>query len=166
MSAPANNRLSGSRPAAASSRRRVLGFATLFMGVISMSSALADRDLFTALAAPPAAVLEINDEQHAAACREIEQTVLTYLRQNVRIERRRCFLLQPNTPWNSMEKFIDSQLARQGGKRVSFDWHDPGIDLVAVWKIGRFRAEHVAVAMGSQTIDGQRLVGYFDVQQR
>ena len=130
-----------------------------------MSSALADRDVFASLAAPPAAVLEIEGEQHAAACRELEQTVLTYLRQKGRIERRRCFLLQPGTPWNSMEKFIDSQLARPGGKRVSFDWHDPGIDLVAVWKLGYFGAEQVAVAMSSQSIEGQPLVGYFDVQR-
>lgn len=130
-----------------------------------MSSAVADRDAFASLAAPPAAVIEIEGEQRAAACRELEQTVLAYLRQKGRIERRRCFLLQPGTPWNSMEKFIDSRLARQGGKRVSFDWHDPGIDLVAVWKLGHFGAGHVAVAMGSQTIDGQPLVGYFDVQR-
>lgn len=130
-----------------------------------MSSALADRDVFVALAAPPATVLEIDGEQHAAACRELEQTVLAYLRQGGRIERRRCFLLQPNTPWNSMEKFVDSQLARQGGERVSFDWHDPGIDLVAVWKIGRFGGGNIAVAMGSNPVEGKPVVGYFDVQR-
>lgn len=64
-----------------------------------------------------------------------------------------------------MEKFVDSQLARQGGKRVSFGWHDPGIDLVAVWKIGYFGAGNIALAMGSNTVEGQPLVGYFDVQR-
>src|SRR5687768_4738379 len=111
MSAPASNRSLGASPAAASSRRRGLGCVATFIGVLSMSSALADRDVFASLASPPAAVLEIDGEQHAAACRELEQTVLAYLRQDRRIERRRCFLLQPNTPWNSMEKFVDSQLA-------------------------------------------------------
>jgi len=130
-----------------------------------MSSALADRDAFASLAPPPAAVIEIHGQQHAAACRELEQSVLTYLRTSWRIERRRCFLLQPGTPWNSMEKLVDNALAQEGGRRLSFDWHDPGIDLVAVWKIGRFNAEHIAVAMSRQTIDGKPIVGYFDLQQ-
>lgn len=126
-----------------------------------MSAALAGRDVFSSLPSPPAAVTGIDGD--TAACRELERSVLTYLRGQWRIERRRCFLLQPGTPWNSMEKFIDNDLASKGGKRLSFDWHDPGIDLVAVWKIGRLDARHVAVAMGTETIDGKPVVGYFDL---
>ncbi len=131
-----------------------------------MSSALANSDAFVSLAPPPAAIVEIDSEQHAAACRDLERTVLAYLRDGWSIVQHRCFLMRPGTPWNSMEKLIENELAHQGGKRLVFDWHDPGIDLVAVWKIGRIGSEHIAVAMGSQPVDGHPLVGYFDVKRR
>lgn len=129
-----------------------------------MSSALADRDVFESLAPPPAAVAEIKGEQYANICRELERSVLTYLREEATIEQRRCFLLRPQTSWNSMEKFIENELAVQASKRLAFDWHDPGIDLVAVWKIGRFRSGRIAVAMSSEPIDGQPAVGYFKLK--
>ena len=117
------------------------------------------------LRAPPAATLELDGVQHAAACHELERTVLAYLRQGWRIEGRRCFLLQPDVPWNSMEKFLDAEIAPQGGSRQRFDWHDPGHDLVAVWKIGRSGAEHIATAMAHEALDGRPLVGYFAVRK-
>jgi hypothetical protein len=129
-----------------------------------MSSAVADRDAFDSLSPPSAAVIELQGERHVDACRDLEQGVLKYLREEARIERRRCFLLQPGTGWNSMEKFVDHELATTRAKRVSFDWHDPGIDLIAVWKLGRFGSGRIAVAMGSQLIDGQPIVGYFDLK--
>lgn len=129
-----------------------------------MSAALADRDVFESLSPPPAATVELKGERHADACRELEQTVRTYLREEVRIERRRCFLLQPDTGWNSMEKFVGNELVPQGGKRQSFDWHDPGIDLVAVWSLGRFGSSRIAVAMGAQPVDGQAIVGYYELK--
>jgi hypothetical protein len=128
-----------------------------------MSSALADRDVFQSLAPPPAAVAELKAEEHANICRELGRSVLAYLREEGSIEQRRCFLLRPETSWNSMEKFIQNELASQGGKRLAFDWHDPGIDLVAVWKIGRFGAGRIAVAMSPTPVDGQSLVGYFNL---
>lgn len=131
-----------------------------------MSSVLADHDAFASLTPPPAAIVEIEGERHAAACRNLEKSVLTYLRDDWSIVQHRCFLLRPGTPWNSMEKLIDNELADKGGKRLAFDWHDPGIDLVAVWRIGRIGAEHIAVAMSPEPVEGQPLVGYFDVTRR
>ena len=131
-----------------------------------MSSVLAIHDAFASLAPPPAAIVEIEGERNAAACRNLEKTVLTYLHDEWSIVQHRCFLLRPGTPWNSMEKFVDNELAPQGGKRLEFDWHDPGIDLVAAWKVGRIGPEHIAVAMSSESVEGQPLVGYFEVKRR
>ena len=122
-------------------------------------------DRLSGLRAPPAATLELDGVRHAAACHDLERTVLAYLRQGWRIEGTRCFLLQPDVGWNSMEKFLDSELLPQEGMRQRFDWHDPGHDLVAVWKIGHSGAEYIATAMAHETVDGQPLVGYFAVRK-
>ena len=66
--------------------------------------------------------------------------------------------MQPDVTWNSMEKFLNSELAPQGGTREDFDWHDPGHDLVAVWKVGT--ADYIATAMAHEDVDGRPLVGY------
>src|SRR5688500_15696906 len=115
-----------------------IAFTALLIGVFSMSSVFADRDVFESLAPPPVATTELQGERHANACRALEQGVRTYLRKEARIERKRCFLVPSDTDWISMEKFVGNELAHQDGKRLSFDWHDPGIDLVAVWSLGRF----------------------------
>jgi hypothetical protein len=163
---PANRSLDAS-PGVAIASRRALACVLICIGAFAMSQASADEDdAFLSLAAPPAATVEFEGERHADACRDLERTVLAYLRNEWRIENRRCFLLHAGTPWNSMEKFVDSELNPNGGKRMKFDWHDPGIDLVAVWKIGRFDAEHIAVAMSKEPVEGQPLVGYFAISKR
>jgi hypothetical protein len=117
----------------------------------------------TALRAPPAATLELDGTRYAAPCHELERTVLAYLRKGWQIEGTRCFLMQPDVTWNSMEKFLNSELAPQGGARERFEWHDPGHDLVAVWKVGS--ADYIATAMAHEEVDGRPLVGYFAVRK-
>jgi len=136
-----------------------------FMGVLCMPLLAHADDRLTELRAPPAATHELDGARHAAACHELERTVLAYLRNGWRIEGTRCFLLQPDVTWNSMEKFLDSELAPQGGARQRFDWHDPGHDLVAVWKVGRSGTGYIATAMAHETVEGQPLVGYFAVRK-
>ena len=124
----------------------------------------AAQDRLSGLRAPPAATVELDGERHAAQCRELEENVLAYLKKGWRIEGTRCFLLLPEVEWNSMEKFLDSELAPHGGSRQKFDWHDPGHDLVAVWKLGHVRPEYVASAMAKQPVDGRPLVAYFTLR--
>jgi hypothetical protein len=123
----------------------------------------ATNDLLSEVPAPPAATVELDGKRHAAECRALEQVVLAYLRSGWRIQGSRCFLLQPEVEWNSMEKFLDSDLA--GASRQEFAWHDPGHDLVAVWKVGFIRPDYIACAMAKETIDGRPLVGYFSVKR-
>jgi len=123
-----------------------------------MSATAADHYRLAKLQPPPAATMELDSEHHAAKCRDLELTVVAYLKQQWHVDATRCFLLQDGANWNSMEKFVDSELPRGKKERVRFDWHDPGHDLVAVWKVG---SEYVATAMSKETVDGQPLVGYF-----
>jgi hypothetical protein len=130
-----------------------------------MSSTSSAREGLDRVPGPPAATENVVDGPHAAACQTLESTVTAYLRDGWRIADRRCYLLRAGTPWNSMEKFVGNELGAHGASRVSFDWHEPGIDRIAVWKLGRFDATHVAVAMAREPIDGQPLVGYFEVRR-
>jgi hypothetical protein len=118
------------------------------------------------LRAPPAAVAELAADQDAAQCQALEQTVLAYLREGWRVEGRRCFLMEPDTGWNSMEKFVNNELAPHGAKRERFDWHSPGHDLVAVWKIGMLKPDFVATAMANAPVEGKPLVGYFTLVRK
>jgi hypothetical protein len=118
------------------------------------------------LRAPPAAVAELGPGQDADQCQALERTVLAYLREGWRVEGRRCFLMEPDTGWNSMEKFVNNELAPRGGKRQKFDWHSPGHDLVAVWKIGMLRPDFVATAMADEPVEGKPLVAYFTLVRK
>ena len=158
--------------------RKQMGFATLAgvaarlqgftqplcisaLGVLSMSATATSASL-ARLHAPPAATVELDSEHHAAQCRDLEHTVLTYLKDKWHVDGTRCFLLQNGANWNSMEKFVDSELPRGEKERLRFEWHDPGYDLVAVWKVG---SEYLATAMAKDAVDGQPLVGYFSLSK-
>jgi hypothetical protein len=123
-----------------------------------MTAAAANSDRLSKLQPPPAATVELDSQHHAAECHDLEKTVLTYLKQNWHVDGTRCFLLQNGANWNSMEKFVDSELPRGRKERVNFEWHDPGHDLVAVWKVG---SQYVATAMSKEPVEGQPLVAYF-----
>jgi hypothetical protein len=130
----------------------------LALGVSSMSATAANSDRLTKLHPPPAATTELDAQHHADECHKLESTVLAYLKDKWHVDGTRCFLLQDGANWNSMEKFVDSELPRDKKERVRFEWHDPGHDLVAVWKVG---SEYVATAMSKEPVAGQPLVGYF-----
>jgi len=123
-----------------------------------MTATAANSDRLTKLQPPPAATVELDSQHHVAECRDLERTVLAYLKNEWHVEGTRCFLVQSGVNWISMEKFVDSELPRGAKERVRFDWHDPGHDLVAVWKVG---SEYVATAMSKEPVAGQPLVGYF-----
>jgi hypothetical protein len=136
-----------------------------FMGVISMPLLAATHDLPTELKAPPAATAELDTAHRAAQCSALETTARAYLKKGWRIEEARCFLVPAAVTWNSVEKFVESELAYRSGSRQAFDWHDPGHDLVAVWKVGRFGGEYIATAMSREPVDGQHLVAYYSLRQ-
>ena len=120
----------------------------------------ATLDRLEQLRAPPAATVELAAGIHGVECQNLQQTVLAYLHEQWHVEGVRCFLLQNGVNWNSMEKFVGSELAAVRHERLNFAWHDPGHDLVAVWQVGS-GPDFIATAMAKEPVDGQPLVAYF-----
>lgn len=116
---------------------------------------------------PPHAV-ETTDDGCAAACNELTGKLTSYLRDQYTVAASRMFVMDDDIGWVVVEKLAGNQLEQhESGKRQRYEWHRPGYDLVAVWKLGLLKPRYVAAAMTYEPQpDGKRIVGYYELRKR
>jgi hypothetical protein len=90
-----------------------------------------------------------------------------YLKHEYRIVGGRFFVDDPQTKWVVVDAFARNHIEQTlAGVREYKDWHEPGYDLVSLWRVGD-EGRAIAVAMsGDDLPDGRRLIGYFDLQKQ
>lgn len=143
-----------------------LAGAVLLWGMIPMTCASPPVRELTDLRGLPAATRELKESEQAAACQALEKSLTAYLRAGWSVAGKRCFLLPAEINWVSTEKFVANELEPQGAKRQRFEWHRPGYDHFAVWKLGWLRPAYLAVAFAPEQVDGQVVAGYFALERQ
>lgn len=110
----------------------------------------------------------LSPQQQTRTEQALSSWLSNYMKGEYTITAQRYFLTRKDfTTWNAVEKLIGNYVEQDlGGTQERYSWHDPGIDLVAVWKVGD-DPRRIAVAMTKEPLtDGRRLIGYFELTKK
>lgn len=109
---------------------------------------------------------------HARAATDAESNqrldawLSAYLKDEYRIVDRRYFAVdRKDFLWVAIAKFVGNAVERPLGACVEQQpWHEPGYDLVQVWRMPSQPYRRIAVAAENDG-DGSRVVGYFELER-
>ncbi|TXI48506.1 MAG: hypothetical protein E6Q50_11015 [Lysobacter sp.] len=102
----------------------------------------------------------------AASNQALDAWLSAYLKDEYRIVDRRYFAVdRKDFLWVAIAKFVGNAIERPLGACVERQpWHEPGYDLVQVWRMPSQPYRRIAVAAENDG-DGSRVVGYFELER-
>lgn len=105
----------------------------------------------------------------AASNERLSEWLKTYLKDEYEIVDRRFYAVdREDFLWVGIAKFVGNSIEQPLGACVERQpWHDPGYDLVQVWRVPSKPYTRIAVAVANdETAErGDRVVGYFELKR-
>lgn len=111
-------------------------------------------------------VRELGAASYAVSQQELASAVSDYLRAGYCLVAQRSFLLAGGDfQWALIAKSISNRIRfEMDGTPVHHDWRNPGVDLIATWKVPQAGDNLIAVAMLKGAVpSGQDIIGYFEL---